>query len=198
MVLADLPQRVRLDGTFCFLFNSAPQTQKKTRALATVLTLPTRQISNVRVTGQSLRNLLAGIDTPNLNQPSAGLGNSLANDLGTLSFTLRTDNVSLALLLSALDNKPRPLGILLGDLLLLDGPRELLAESHVRDGDVLERDVELRRPFQQVGADAVRDGFALCDQLRGVKLGDDCFEDFVADGGEDALVVVRTIRLNHC
>jgi hypothetical protein len=63
----------------------------------------------------------------------------------------------------------------------------------VRDGDVFERDVKLRRPFQQVGADAVRDGFTLCDQLGGVELGDDCFEDFVADGGEDTLVVVRTI-----
>lgn len=193
MVPADPPQRVRLDDTFCFLFNSAPQTQKETRTLATVLTLPTRQIGNVRVTGQSLRNLLAGINAPNLNQPSTGLGHSLANDFSTLGFTFRTDNVSLALLLGALDDKPCSLGILLGDLLLLDGPRELLAESHVRDGDVLERDVELRRPFQQVGADAVRDSFALCDQLGGVELGDDCFEHFVADGGEDALVVVRTI-----
>jgi len=31
----------------------------------------------------------------------------------------------------------------------------------------------------------------LGDELGGVELGDDGFEDFVTDGGEDALIVVR-------
>ena len=61
----------------------------------------------------------------------------------------------------------------------------------MRDGDVLEGDVELGGPFEQVGADARRDGLPLRDQFGGVELGDDGFEDFVADGGEDALVVVE-------
>ena len=61
----------------------------------------------------------------------------------------------------------------------------------MRDGDVFERDVELGGAFQEVGADAGGDGFALRDQFGGVELGDDGFEDFVADGGEDALVVVE-------
>ena len=60
----------------------------------------------------------------------------------------------------------------------------------MRDTDVFEGDVELAGAFQEVGADAVADGFALGDELGGVELGDDGFEDFVADGGEDALVVV--------
>ena len=62
----------------------------------------------------------------------------------------------------------------------------------MRDGDVLEGDVKLGGALEEVGADAGRDGFSLRDQLRGVELGDDGFEDFVADGGEDALVVVQT------
>ena len=61
----------------------------------------------------------------------------------------------------------------------------------MRDRDVLERDVEFGRAFEQVGPDAGRDGFALRDEFCGVELGDDGFEDFVADGGEDALVVVE-------
>ena len=62
----------------------------------------------------------------------------------------------------------------------------------MRDGDVLERDVELGGAAEEVGADAGGDGLALRDELGGVELGDDGFEDFVADGGEDALVVVET------
>ena len=65
----------------------------------------------------------------------------------------------------------------------------------MRDGDVLERDVELGRAADEVGANAGGDGLALRDELGGVELGDDGFEDFVADGGEDALVVVETEAL---
>lgn len=59
------------------------------------------------------------------------------------------------------------------------------------DADVLEGDVEFVCALEQVGADAVGDGFALGDEFCGVELGDDGFEDFVADGGEHALVVVE-------
>ena len=62
----------------------------------------------------------------------------------------------------------------------------------MRDGDVLERDVELGGAAEEVGPDAGGDGLALRDEFGGVELGDDGFEDFVADGGEDALVVVET------
>ena len=60
----------------------------------------------------------------------------------------------------------------------------------MRDADVFEGDVEFVCAFEEVGADAVRDGFALGDEFGGVELGYDGFEDFVADRGEDALVVV--------
>ena len=61
----------------------------------------------------------------------------------------------------------------------------------MRDGDVFEGNVELGGAFQEVGADTGGDGFTLRDQFGGVELGDDGFKDFVADGGEDALVVVE-------
>jgi len=60
----------------------------------------------------------------------------------------------------------------------------------VGDADVFEGDVEFAGAFEEVGADLVADGFTLGDEFGGVEAGDDGFEDFVADGGEDSLVVV--------
>ena len=67
----------------------------------------------------------------------------------------------------------------------------------MRDGDVFEGDIELRGALEQVGAYAGGDGFSLRDQFGGVELGDDGLEDFVADGGEDALIVVETEGLER-
>lgn len=58
------------------------------------------------------------------------------------------------------------------------------------DGHVLEGNVELGGAAGEVVADALGDGLSLGDELGGVELGDDGLEDLVADGGEDALVVV--------
>jgi len=79
---------------------------------------------------------------------------------------------------------------LLRNLLLLDSARELLSESHVCDGDILEGDIELLGALEQVRADSVADGFTLGDQLCGVELSDDGFEDFVSDGGQNTLIVI--------
>jgi hypothetical protein len=61
----------------------------------------------------------------------------------------------------------------------------------VCDGDVFEGDVELVGALEEVGADAVRDGFTLGNELGSVELRNDGLEDFVTDGGEDSLVVVE-------
>ena len=45
------------------------------------------------------------------------------------------------------------LGLLLGDLLLLDGATELLAEDEVRDRDVVENNVEVVRALRERTAD---------------------------------------------
>lgn len=65
------------------------------------------------------------------------------------------------------------------------------------DAHVLEGDVELGGTLQQVGADTLRDGLTLGDELGGVELGDDGLENFVADGGEDSLVVVLAKGLDE-
>lgn len=177
------------------LAHSSAQTQQEASALPTILALPTWQVRHVGVIGQGLGNLLASIDLTNLDQATTSLGNGLADDLGTLSFTLGADNVRLTLLLGALDDESCPFSVLLGDLLLLDGAGELLTEGHVGDGDVLKGDVELRGALEEVVADAVGDGFTLGDELGGVELGDDRLEDFVSDGREDTFIVVCTVGL---
>jgi hypothetical protein len=59
-------------------------------------------------------------------------------------------------------------------------------------GNVVEEDVEARGAAGEGFAYKTGDGLSLGDELGGVELGDDCFENFVDDGGEDTLVVVLT------
>jgi hypothetical protein len=61
----------------------------------------------------------------------------------------------------------------------------------VCDGDVFEGDVELVGALEEIGADTVRDSLTLGNELGGVELRDDGFEDFVTDGGEDSLIIVE-------
>ena len=150
----------------------------------------TGQVRDVRVVGQHLRDILLGLDPPNLNHTIAALSHGLGNDIGRLTLTLGSNDVGLTFLLGLLDNEPCAFGFLLRNLLLFNGFGEFAAEGHVGDADVFQGDVEVGGAFEQVGADLVRDGFTLRDQFGGVELGDDGFEDFVADGGEDTLVVV--------
>jgi hypothetical protein len=169
-----------------------PQSQQETAATAPSSTTTTsRQIRNIRISRQQLRNILLRLNPPNQHQPITALRHSPANRIRGLGLALRANDIRLPLLLGLFNDEARALGLLLGDLLLLDGLGELLAERHVRDGHVLEGDVELAGALEQVGADAVGHGFALGDELGGVELGDDGFEDFVADGGEDTLVVIH-------
>jgi hypothetical protein len=67
----------------------------------------------------------------------------------------------------------------------------------VGDGDILEGDVELGGAAEEVGTDAVGDGFTLGDEFGGIELGDDGLEDFVSDRREDTLIVILTEVLRH-
>lgn len=58
------------------------------------------------------------------------------------------------------------------------------------DRDVLQCNVEFLGALEEFAADAVRYLLTLCDQLGRVELRDDRLENFIADGGEDTLVVV--------
>lgn len=60
------------------------------------------------------------------------------------------------------------------------------------DGNVLEGNVEFLCTLEEVGSDSVADCFTLCDELRGIELRYDGFEDFVSDGWENTLIVILT------
>ena len=156
----------------------------------TTLLSAARQIRNIGVLRQRRRNLPTRLNLSDLNQAVSRLGNGLSNGIGTLGLTLSPDDVGLSLLLCLFDHEPRPLRVLLCDLLLLDRLGELPPERHVRDGYVLEGNVELGRAAREVLADSVGDDFTLRDELGGVELRYDCLEDFVADGREDSLIVI--------
>ena len=68
-------------------------------------------------------------------------------------------------------------------------PETLEANRSTHDRDVLEQNVKLPRPGQQVLPDLCRDDLSLGDQFRRVELSDGGLQDFVTDGGEDSLVV---------
>ena len=170
-----------------FLFSLGPANGKQILSAATLAAM---QVRNIRVRRQSLCNVSASLNLTNLHQAVTRLGNGLANSVGTLGLTLCADDVGLTLLLGALDNEAGTLGILLGNLLLLDGLGELAAKGHVGNGHVLEGNVELGGAAGQLAADALGDGLSLGNEFGGIKLGDDGLEDFVSDGGEDSLIVV--------
>jgi hypothetical protein len=67
----------------------------------------------------------------------------------------------------------------------------------VRDGNVLEGNVELGGAACQVIADLLGDGLSLCNELGRIELGDDGLEDLVADGRQDPLIVVNAEVLSH-
>lgn len=60
------------------------------------------------------------------------------------------------------------------------------------NGDVLQSDIELLGPLEQVLADSVTDGLTLCDELGGIELRDNRLQNFVSDGRKDTLVVILT------
>jgi len=56
--------------------------------------------------------------------------------------------------------------------------------------DVFERNIEFASTLEEVGTDAVRDSLTLCNELGGIKLCYDSFEDFVSNRRENTLIIV--------
>ena len=89
------------------------------------------------------------------------------------------------------DDKGCPLGLLLGDLLGLDGCGVLAAEGQLRDGDIVKNDVEILGSVGQQLADHHGHLLTLGDELGGVELGHHRLEDLVADRWQHFLVKVH-------
>ena len=96
-----------------------------------------RQVRDAARARQRLRDLLRGVDAPDLDEARAALLQRSGDDLGGGGLALGADDACFFLLLGLGNNISLALGLLLGDLLLLDGATELLAEDEVRDRDVI-------------------------------------------------------------
>ena len=79
----------------------------------------------------ALTDLPTGLDLSELHKRIARLVQSRGDGVGSLGFTLGSNDSCLSLLLGLLDHELGPLGILLGNLLLLDGRGELFTKGHV-------------------------------------------------------------------
>jgi hypothetical protein len=187
-----------LEPSFCFLYRSnqglAPQTKQETASstLTILLLSAAGQVGYIGIAGKDLGNVLLGLNATDLNQTIATLGYCLRNGICCLCFSLGADDICLPLLLCFFDYESSALGLLLGNLLLLDGLGEFSAKSHVGDGNILQGDVELGCALHQVGLNSSRDGFSLGDELGGVELSHDGFEDFIANGWKHTLIVILT------
>ena len=103
------------------------------------------QVGDAAGPGQRLGDLAGGVDAADLDEARAALLEGLGDRRGGLGLALGADDRGLLLLLGLGDDVGLALGLLLGDLLLLDGRRELLAEDEVRDRDVVQYNVEVVR-----------------------------------------------------
>ena len=109
-----------------------PEEQVRAAALAA-----RRQVRHAARPRQRLRDLLRGVDAPHFNEARAALLQRSGDDLGGGGLALGADDRGLFFLFRFGHNISLALGLLLGDLLLLDGPTELLAEDEMRDRDII-------------------------------------------------------------
>mmetsp|Transcript_3612 Transcript_3612/g.8684 ORF Transcript_3612/g.8684 Transcript_3612/m.8684 type:complete len:310 (-) Transcript_3612:99-1028(-) len=148
------------------------------------------QVHDIRGLGECLSNVLRGIDAAHLDEAAAMLLERLGNHLCGLGLALGADDRRLPLLLRSCHDELLPLGVLLGNLLLLDCPGELFAVGEVGDGDVVHQDVELPCAMDDGLADLLRDMLALRQQLLRIVLRNRGLHHLVGNGWDHALVVV--------
>ena len=125
-----------------------PQQEVRAAALAA-----RRQVRDAARARQRLRDLLRGVDAPDLDQTRAALLEGPTNNLGGGRLALGADDARLFFLFRFGHNISLALGLLLGDLLLLDGAAELLAEDEVRDGDIVQNNIEVVGALRERRAD---------------------------------------------
>ena len=176
--------------TCLFPVNVEKQPRRITLAATRSTATSTGKVYNVPRSGELLGNLLGGIDPPYLNDGVAGLLHGVGDDLSSLGLTLRPGNDGLSLLLGPLHDPLLSLGLLGGNLLRFDRLHELPPERQVRNGHIVQGQVEVLPALDHFFLDLRRDFGTLTQELLGVVLGNDRLEHLVADGGEDTLVEV--------
>lgn len=193
LAIRECNNRVSGSVTNIYIHLSSNVEKERVARRGTAGSVPTLgQVGNVVGLGKSSGNLLGGLNSSNHEETVTSLLKGLGNGLGGLGLSLSSDNGSLSLLLGLLDDESSSLGVLLGNLLLLDGLGELLTEGHVGDGDILKSNVELTGSLDEILSDSGGHDLSLGNELGGIKLGDNGLEHLVTNGGKNSLVVIKT------
>lgn len=152
----------------------------------------TRQVGDVGRLGERRGNFPRSLDPPELNEAHASRGGGVRDQLSRLALSLSPNNGGPPLLLRLGHDELGALRLLLRHLLLLDRPRELRAVRQVRDGHIVEQDVEVLRPPNQGFANESGDVRPVGKELIGVELRNNGLHNLVANRREDLLVVLET------
>ena len=139
---------------------------------------------------ESVSDVLSSLDLSDRDKTWSTLAHGVGDELGSLSFTLSSQDSGLGLLFTLEDDELGTLGTLLSNLLGLDSAGELARELQVSDRDVVEDDVELQGAFAEDISDLLGHLLSLRDELFSIVLGNGCLEHLVTDGWQDSLVVV--------
>jgi hypothetical protein len=82
---------------------------------------------------QGLNDVLSGFNLPNRDQPASELGDGLCDESSAFGLSLSSEHGCLHFFLSYHNVELCSFGILLGDLLLLNGSGKVLGELEVSD-----------------------------------------------------------------
>jgi len=115
----------------------------------------------VSASRKSCCNFASSLDSAKVKE-GRGSVHGLSEKFGGLGFTLSPDNCGLFVLQGLFDLELGSLGLLLGDLFLFDGLRELRTEVEISNGDIVELDVEVSQSFVETVSDSLTDLFSLC------------------------------------
>eukprot|EP00166_Cyanidium_caldarium_P002155 ctg_2168.g342 len=152
------------------------------------------QEDTVVAAGDLLSNVACRLNSPQLDEARVVL-HGVADEFGAAGLALRADDGGLFVLQRLLHQEAAALSLLLRHLLGLYGRGVLLAKRQVRDGDVVEEDVEVFGALDEVALDQPRHLFALRDQLRRIKLGHHRLGHLVHNRRQHPLVIVQSQRL---
>ena len=130
------------------------------------------EVNLVSTLADNVGNIPGGVDPSELHEARIALDGG-TDELGTLRLSPCLGNDGLLLLLRSDDDVLGPLGLLLGDLLGLDGAGVFGREGEVCDGNILQHDVESRGTGGQFSGDVGADLRSLGKELVGVVPRDD-------------------------
>lgn len=116
----------------------------------------------------------------------------ISEDRSSLCLSLGHHDLDFGILLIYCDDMLLSQSPLVLNLFFFDRPCELLSIFQVGDSYIIENDVKLLSSILELWFDFGRYLFSLCNQLRGIILGNSSFHDFIQNGRNDSWIVLHT------